>query len=212
MIAFGLLESPPSPGDGPAPPAAPRAEASRRLVRWAAAVALLPLPVWFIASAAFAPSPAWRAEYRASADVAGAGVVVRERQLQRYWDKRNAAVPGGLSPRAFVARWDTCLTLREAREIPFMLAADGSARLAIDGVERLQAQSSSGMRATRGENIRLEPGIHHLHVELEPRGWPSIALLASFDGSAPRAIGSGGLAAGIRATPPRDGPMPCPAR
>jgi hypothetical protein len=212
MIAFGLLEAPPSPGDGPAPPAAPRAEASRRLVRWAAAVALLPLPVWFIASASFAPSPAWRAEYRASADVAGAGVVVRERQLQRYWDKRNAAVPGGLSPRAFVARWDTCLTLREAREIPFMLAADGSARLEIDGTERLRAKSDGGMRATRGENIRLEPGIHHLHVELEPRGWPSIALLASFDGRAPRAIGSGGLGAGIRTTPPHDGSVPCLVR
>jgi hypothetical protein len=211
MIAFGLLESPPSPGDGAAP-APPRAEASRRLARWAAAIALLPLPIWFIASASFAPSPAWRAEYRASADVAGAGVVVRERQLQRYWDKRNAAVPGGLSHRAFVARWDTCLTLREGREIPFMLAADGSARLEIDGTERLKAHSDGGMRATRGESIRLEPGSHHLHVELTPRGWPSIALLASFDGRAPRPIGSGGLGAGIRTIPPRDGSVPCPAR
>jgi hypothetical protein len=210
MIAFGLLEPPPGPGDGPAPPAAPGG--SQRVARWAAAVTLLPIPIWFIASALFAPAPAWRAEYRASADFGGAGAVIRERQLQRYWDKANAAVPGGLAPRAFVARWDTCLTLPEARDIPFMLVADGSARLAIDGAERLKAHSSSGMRATRGESIRLEPGPHHLHVELEPRGWPSIALLASFDGRAPRAIGSGGLGAGIRTTPPRDGPAPCPAR
>lgn len=212
MIAFGLLVAPASPGDGPAPPAAPGAKASRRVLRWAAAVALLPIPVWFTAAALLAPAPAWRAEYRGSGDAGDAAVVVRERQLQRYWDKSNAAVPGGLSRRAFVARWDTCLTLREAREVPFMLVADGSARLAVDGAERLRAESSSGMRVTRGNSIRLEPGTHHLHVELEPRGWPSIALLASFDGSAPRAIGSGGLGAGIRTTPPRDGPVPCPAR
>jgi hypothetical protein len=210
MIAFGLLEPPPSAGDGPAQPAAPGADASRRAARWAAAVTLLPIPVWFIASALLAPTPAWRAEYRASADFSGAGAVVRERQLQRYWDKSNAAVPGGLSHRGFVARWDTCLTLRDAREIPFMLAADGNALFAIDGAERLRAQSTSGMRATRGESIRLEPGTHHLHVELEPRGWPSIALLASLDGSAPRSLGSGELGAGIRTAPPRDGPVPCP--
>lgn len=211
MIAFGLREPPPNSGEGPAPAAAPGAEATRRMARWAAAVTLLPIPIWFIASAVLAPAPAWRAEYRESGAGGGARAVIRERQLQRYWDKSNAAVPGGLSPRGFVASWDTCLTLREAREIPLMLAVDGSARLVIDGAERLKAESASGMRATRGADIRLEPGTHHLHVELEPRGWPSIALLASFDGSPPRAVGSGELGAGIRTTPPRDGPAPCPA-
>jgi hypothetical protein len=170
------------------------------------------MPLWFIVSALLSPAPAWRAEYREGAGFGGAGVVLHERELSRYWDKSHTAVPGGLSYRAYVARWDTCLTLRETREVPFMLAVDGSARFAIDGTERLRAKSSRGMRATRGESIRLEPGTHHLHVELEPRGWPSIALLASFDGSAPRAIGSGDLGAGVRSTPPSDGPAPCSAR
>jgi hypothetical protein len=138
--------------------------------------------------------------------------VVHERELQRYWDKANAAVPGGLSFRSFAARWDTCITLDEARDVPFMLSADGTAAFAIDGAERLRAQSASGMRATRGESIHLETGTHHLHVELEPRGWPSIALLASFDGSPPRAIGSGRISDSVRTAAPSDAPDPCAAR
>lgn len=203
MIALGLFAS--SAPDGAPPAAAP----ARCVTRWAAAASLLPIPLWFIISALLAPAPAWRAEYREDEGFAGTGAVVRERALQRYWDKSNPSVPGGLSSRHFVARWDTCLTLSEAREIPLMLAVDGSATLAIDGAERLRAQSANGMRATRGDTLRLPPGTHHLHVELEPRGWPSIAVLASFDGSPPRAIGSGKLTEGVRTAPPRDGVVPC---
>lgn len=212
MIALGLRESRATPSRGVAPTEGPGEVVSRRMARWAAAAALLPIPFWFIVSALSAPAPAWRAEYRESAGFGGAGAVAFERELSRYWDKQAPTVPGGLGRRAFVARWDACLTLREAREIPFMLAADGNARFMIDGTERLLAQSAGGMRATRGDSVRLEPGTHHLHVELEPRGWPSIALLASFDGRAPRAVGSGELAAGIRTTPPSEGPAPCPTR
>jgi hypothetical protein len=211
-MSEGLREPSATGPGGVASSEAGAARTSRRMARWAAAAALLPIPVWFIASAAFAPAPAWRAEYRENSDFAGAGVSVHERELSRYWDKQNPTVPGGLQRRAFFARWDACLTLREAREIPFMLAVDGNARFAIDSVERLRAQSAGGMRATRGDSIRLEPGTHHLHVELEPRDWPSIALLASFDGRAPRAVGSGELGTGIRTTPPSEGSTPCPAR
>lgn len=170
------------------------------------------MPLWFIASALLAPAPAWRAEYRETADVVGTGVVIHERELQRYWDKSNTQVPGGLSYKRFAARWDACLTLSEARDVPFSLATDGDASFNLDGVERLRARSTGGMRATRGEIIRLAPGSHHLQVLLEPRGSPSIALLASFDGNAPRAVGSGELAPGVHATPPRDDAAPCPSR
>lgn len=220
MIArnfFPWSEAPDAPRASDAPEAAAPASAaatpsSRRALRWAGAVSLLPIPLWFAASALLAPEPAWRAEYRESAAFAGPGVVIHERQLQRYWDKSNPKVPGGLSYKRFAARWDACLTTNEARDVPFMLAADGTARFALDGVERLRAQSTSTIRVTRGDTIRLEPGIHHLHVELEPRGWPSVALLASLDGDVPRAIDSGELVTGIRVTPPSEGPVPCPAR
>ena len=217
MIArnfFPWSDAPEAPHAPHAPASAGAAEtpSSRRALRWGAAVSLLPIPLWFVASALLAAEPAWRAEYRESADFAGPGVVLHERQLQRYWDKSNPKVPGGLSYKRFAARWDACLTTNEARDVPILLAADGTASFALDGVERLRAESTSAIRVTRGDTIRLEPGIHHLHVELEPRGWPSVALLASLDGDVPRAIDSGELVPGIRVTPPSDGPVPCPAR
>lgn len=201
MIALGLFS--------PDAPASPGATASRRSTRWAAAASLLPLPVWFIASVLFTPAPAWRGEYRENAGFTGGGALVRERSLQRYWDKSYPAVPGGLPYNGFVARWDTCLELSEARDIPFMLAVDGSATFVIDGAERLRAQSEGGARATRGDTIRLEAGTHHLHVELSPRGWPSIALLASVDGGPPSPVGSGKLAEGVRTRAPSEHAPPC---
>jgi hypothetical protein len=172
------------------------ARQDRRVARWAACLSLLPVPVWFIASAALAPAPAWRAEYRSSPDFSGPGAIVAERELQRYWDRLNREVPGELETQHFSARWDTCLRLDAARDVPLMLVADGSAQLSIDGRERL-ALESGVLRATRGEVLRLESGTHALRVVLSARGWPAIALLASFDGAPPRPIGSGHLAPGV---------------
>jgi hypothetical protein len=185
--------------------------AERRLTRWAACAALLPIPLAFIISAALAPAPAWRAEYQANIDGAGARAVLAERELQRYWDKQNPRVTSAIDARSFSARWDTCLTVEMARDVPFMLVTDGTASFRIDGTERLSAMSSRA-RATRGDVLRLEPGTHHLEVTLLPRGWPSIALLASFDDRPPRPLGSGRLAAGVRSFAPEDGAEPCAAR
>jgi hypothetical protein len=187
-----------------------RASASpdRRVARWAACASLLPIPVWFLVATALAPAPAWRAEYRQNADFSGAGAIVAERELSRYWDRANDNVPGELEVRSFSARWDTCLRLDEARDIPFMLVTDGSASFGIDGAERLSATSGT-RRATRGEVLRLEPGTHALGVVLRSRGWASIALLASFDGGPPKPLGSGRLATGVRAFPPAPGAS-CP--
>ena len=91
-----------------------------------------------------------------------------------------------------------------------MLAADGVASFAIDGVERLRAESAT-LRATRGDVIHLEAGTHHLRVQLQPRAWPSIALLVSLDGNPPRALGSGKLQAGVHTRRPAEGPEPCRA-
>lgn len=190
---------------------APDAASERRLMRWAACVALLPIPLAFIISAALAPAPAWRAEYHANRDFTGAQTVLAERELQRYWDKHNPRVSDAIDARTFSARWDTCLALETARDIPIMLVSDGTASFRIDGTERLSA-SGTRARVTRGEVLRLEPGSHHLEVSLRPRGWPSIALLASFDGRPPIPLGSGQLAAGVRSYAPREGDEPCPSR
>jgi hypothetical protein len=182
-------------------PGRPPSSRDRGVARWAACASLLPIPLWFIVTTVLAPTPAWRAEYRQNADFSGAGAIVAERELSRYWDRQNDRVPGELEVRSFSARWDGCLSLDEAREIPFMLVTDGSASFTIDGAERLSA-TSSAQRATRGEVLRLEPGTHALGVVLRSHGWASIALLASFDGAPPKPLGSGRIAAGVRAFPP----------
>jgi hypothetical protein len=183
----------------------------RRLSRWAAAVSLLSIPVWFTLSALFAPAPAWRAEYRDARQESAAPVVAFERELQHYWDSGYPRAPGGIEAKRIAGRWQTCLSLQEAREVPMLLVADGVASFAIDGVERLHTEGGK-KRVTRGEVLRLEPGNHLLVVDLRAQGWPSIALLVSFDGDPPKPLASGQLAPGVQASQPESGAQPCPAR
>jgi hypothetical protein len=134
--------------------------------------------------------------------------VVAERELQHYWDRNNMVVPSGINVLAFSARYDTCLSVDAALQVPVMLVADGAASLAVDGVERLRVESRK-RRGTRGSILQLEPGAHRLSVELAARGWSSVALLASFDGRAPKAVGSGSLAPGVSTRAPAAGADPC---
>lgn len=191
-----------APGEPPA--------RARSVSRWAAALMLLPLPLWFIVTLVRDSGPAWRAEYRGHPVESASVAVVAERQLSRYWDKRNKAVPGGINVGAFSARWDSCLRLEGARQIPFMLVANGVARFTIDGDEKLLAVGETERR-TSGAVISLDPGVHHLSVTFQTprRGWPTIALLASFDDRAPLAIASGTLTPGVHMMPAVPGNAPC---
>lgn len=178
-----------------------------RLVPWAA---LLPVPAWFLFSVLFTAPPAWRAQYRAAA---GQPAVVDrfEREMSHLWSgKYFAEVPGGLAPETFEAEFEACLVQEQAAEVPFMLVADGSARFSLDGTEQLSTKSEPGSgRHVSGKVISLAPGAHLLRVEFDARRRPSIGLLASFDGEAPRALGSGEIAAGTMVIRPKLGPAPC---
>ena len=180
----------------------------RHAPRWAAALALLPLPIWFLIALVRDPGPAWRAEYHGNLELSGAATIVAERQVSRYWDRHNKIVPGGLNARSFSALWDTCLKLETARDVPFMLVANGMARFEIDGEEKLVAAGEK-QRRTSGAVLRLEPGMHHLRVIFSARGWPSVALNASFDGQAPVPLSSEVKAPGVELIHPATGNPPC---
>jgi hypothetical protein len=180
------------------------------VTRWVAAVAVLPIPAWFTLSALLAPAPAWRAEYRPGASGAGETVVVAERRLEHYWDRSNNQVPGGVDVHGFFAAWEACLSSADAREVPFLLVANGTAVFSLDGKDTLRTSGGKG-RETVGAVVPLEPGAHVLRVSLAARGWPSIALNASFDGEPPVALGSAAPVAGVRLWAPRSGPTPCPS-
>jgi hypothetical protein len=179
-----------------------------RITRWVTAVAVLPIPAWFSASALLAPAPAWRAEYRPGKSGVGQTAVVAERKLEHYWDRSYNQVPGGVDVHGFSAEWSACLSVAEAREVPFLLVANGTALLSLDAKDVLRTSGEKD-RQTVGGVLRLEPGTHVLRVSLEARGWPSVALEASFDGRHPVAVGSGEPVAGVRLWAPRPGPTSC---
>ncbi|MEO8181990.1 MAG: hypothetical protein ABI895_24410 [Deltaproteobacteria bacterium] len=179
--------------------------------RWVTRVALLPVPLWFGFAVLRDPGPVWRAEYHGSPDLSGPEVVVGERRLSRYWDRQDPSVPGGFELSSFSVRFDTCLRLAEAREIPFVLVAAGSARFSIDEQERLGLEPAQERR-TRGASFRLDAGTHHLRVEFSGRGWPSIGLNASLDGHAPVAVPPDESVRGVGWFHPQSGPKPCPER
>lgn len=181
---------------------------AKRLPRWVAAVAVLPLPAWFSVAALLAPAPAWRAEYRPGANGAGGTAVVAERKLEHYWDRRFNRAPGGVDVHSFVAEWQACLSVAQPRDVPFLLVSNGVASFSLDGQVALQ-NGGGKQRQTSGQVIRLERGAHLLRVSLQARGWSSIALNASFDGGPPAAVGSGEPVSGVRLSAPRSGPAPC---
>lgn len=180
--------------------------------RWVAWVALLPIPTWFVAAAVAAEPAAWREIYRSTADGEIADEVY-ERRLSHVWSgKFFAGVPGGVPPTSFVAQFEACLTLDEPRSVPLMLVADGHARLDVDGEEVLVAHREGSRRAVSGKDVTFSAGTHHLRVEFSAKSRPSVGLLASWDGRAPKAIESGKVAPGVRVFRPSVGEAPCGER
>ncbi|MEY4549110.1 MAG: hypothetical protein RL685_5305 [Pseudomonadota bacterium] len=179
------------------------------VVRCVTLAAILPTPLWFLLAVLEDDGPAWRAVYHAQSDFSGAQVLVAERRLSRFWDPQDRRVPGAFNVRRFSAVFDTCLTLREPRAIPFQLVVNGSGRLSIDGLERLRAGKSQE-REVRGEVLELPAGTHYLRVEFAAEGWPTIAVNASLDGRAPVAVPPEEDVAGVTWFRPRPGAEPCP--
>jgi len=185
----------------------PSTSRARGITRWITALALLPTPLWFLLAVARDPGPVWRAEYYGSVDFSGPAVTVTERRLNHYWDSQYPLVPGGFKARRSSAHFDTCLRLKQARAVPFQLVASGRAIFSINGQEQLRLDNQE--REARGAVTTLEPGVHHLRLDFSGRGWPSIALNASFDGKAPVAIPAPDDVAGVTWFQPRPGPAPC---
>jgi hypothetical protein len=177
---------------------------------WMAAVVLVPAPLWFVLRVALDPGPAWRAEYFADTAFGGASHVVEVRRMEQYWDNEHATFPNGADARNGSARFDTCIEVDAPRDVPILLVANGVARFSLGGTPELSGESD-GERWVESKVLHLPAGSRRLTIELSSRGWPSIGLLASFDGHAPTAIGSGTLAEGVRTRLPAQGESDCAA-
>jgi hypothetical protein len=172
------------------------------------ALALLPAPLWLLINSLISAEPAWRAQYFPRPELQGQPVTAREASVSRYWDRYHTRVVDGINVGAFSARWDTCLRLDQARDVPIMLVAQGDARFLINGEEKLRLVGET-KRHARGDVFRLEPGTHHLVIEFTQRGAARIALNASLDGRAPMPFPGDTRQPGMSFSQPREGQPPC---
>jgi hypothetical protein len=169
----------------------------KALSRYGGWVSLLPIPLWLLWRMAIEPTAAWHAHYVPNA--AAEPTVTRfESALSHYWTgTKDMIEPAPVDPANVTASFNACMSVAETVEVPLMLVTSGTARLIVDDQTWLEVKDAEG-RVTRGKNAALTPGVHHLRVEFTGRSRPAIALLASFDGTPPRPVGSGKLATGIR--------------
>jgi hypothetical protein len=133
------------------------------------------------------PPPRWRAAYFGNERLEGVALVRAERDVNRGSNGRN--LPEGIPADRFGVRWDTCLTLERARAVAFQLTSHDEARLLIDDQVVIDNLGQRPVPRTRGTDVSLDAGAHHLCVEYHQRAKPALlTLVASFDGQRPQRI------------------------
>ena len=133
------------------------------------------------------PPPRWRAAYFGNQRLEGPALVRAERDVKHDWQRGGPLE--GISEDKFSARWDSCLTLERAQRVTFQLTSDDGSRLFIDGRPAIDIWDRHIRSLTRGTDVWLGAGMHHLRVEYYERvSVASVALTASFDTRRPRRI------------------------
>lgn len=151
---------------------------------WMLISLLLPtiLYIWAVQE----PAPRWRATYFDNASFEGAGLVREELDVDHDW--RGRRTEEGFPNEELSARWDTCLSLEDGQSVAFQLTSADGARLFIDETPAID-NSGSHPRRTRGTEVTLQAGVHHLRVEHTGAAQSAaVTLVASFDDNRPRRI------------------------
>jgi hypothetical protein len=137
------------------------------------------------------PPPRWRATYFDRQRPEGEAAIVREERDVNHHDHHWGdfdALQGIPDDRSNVL-WDSCLSLERAHSVAFQLTSHDPARLFIDGQAVIHNLGRRPVPRTRGTDVYLDPGVHHLRVEYhEQVKSASLTLVASFDGTRPRRI------------------------
>lgn len=162
-----------------------RRERRSRLVRRSlmGVLVLIPVVVGLVLTVRDFREGPWRGAYYSTIDFQGEPLVRREGDVRFDW-KRRAPTPE-LPEDAFSVRWDTCMDLPESRAVTFQLVSDDGSRLYIDGELAVDNWGRHGERS-RGADVPLEAGMHHLRVEyFDDRHSAAIELRASIYGELP---------------------------
>lgn len=145
---------------------------------------LLPALIYLLAVRE--PPPRWRATYFDNQGLEGQGIVRQERNVNHDWERGGPLE--GITDN-FSARWDSCLILERAQSVAFQLTSDDGSRLFINGQPVIDIWKVHIRSLTRGIDVPLQAGVHHLRVEYYERvSVASVALAASFDDERPRRI------------------------
>jgi len=133
------------------------------------------------------PPQRWRAAYFGNERLEGLALVREERDVAHDWKRQGP--PHGIPADRFSARWDSCLTLERAQTAALQLTSDDGSRLFVDGLLVIDNWGLRRLPRTRGTDVLLEAGLHHLRVEYSQlTGSASVTLAASLDGKRPRRI------------------------
>lgn len=133
------------------------------------------------------PPPRWSAAYFGNESMEGQAIVREERDVNHDWEREDP--PEGISADRFSVRWDTCLTLEQSQTVALQLTSDDGSRLLIDGLLVIDNWGERKLRRTRGTDLPLEAGEHHLRVEYNQlSGSALVTLAASFEGERPKRI------------------------
>lgn len=137
------------------------------------------------------PPPRWRATYFDHDGSGKAVTVVREERdvnhHNHHWQEPIAT--RGITDDRSDAVWESCLSLESVQSVAFQLTSHDPARLLIDGRLAIDNLGRRPVPRTRGTDISLDAGVHHLRVEYnETVKSAALTLVASFDGKRPRRI------------------------
>ena len=148
------------------------------------------VPVLLYIWAVREPPPRWRATYFDHERPEEVLKVREERDVnphEHHWGDAEAL--RGISDDRSRVLWDSCLTLEHAQSVAFQLTSHDPARLFIDGQPVIDNLGQRPLPRTRGTDVSLEAGVHHVRVEYQERiKSAALTLVASFDGTRPRRI------------------------
>jgi len=131
----------------------------------------------------------WRGDYYPTHTFEGAPILRRDADIDFSWGRKPPLER--ISADLFSMRWDTCMVLREATQVHFLLTSDDGSKLFLDGETVIDLWEAKG-KAKLDKAVELEAGVHHLRLDyFERRGSAQVVLQASVDGEKPGPIPRG---------------------
>lgn len=152
-----------------------------------AALVLIPIAIGLAITVPDYREGPWLGRYYDNRELSGEPALVR-RDGDVKFDWKRMGPNSDLPDDDFSIRWDVCMVLDEDLEVAFQLISDDGSRLFVDGEQVVDNWGRHGERS-RGADVPLSAGVHHLRVEyFDQRHAATIELRASLYGEMPDSV------------------------